>query len=278
MKKRMRVEGGLRWQGKKLTWEKGVGREWRDGGRRGKKKCKQRGGRQGGQGEWRETGGGRGGRKLQGEERQGGRRGQKLQGEEREGGRRGQKLQGEERRGKGEEEAKSCKERRETWEGGRGEKKKLLVNRPNLPDFAEGGTTHSIVVRSYLGYYTGSHQNSAVKRPWARIVLGWVTSREVLVLHPPSFSSFSPPLVCMENKTQGGRREWNGRKENAEDGKGVLDLLCCGGRHNEKHAWNEGPSMKARDKMREQKEALQTFTQLLSLFGTGPTTLRDLPT
>ncbi|KAF8092596.1 hypothetical protein N665_0410s0008 [Sinapis alba] len=26
--------------------------------------------------------------------------------------------------------------------------------------------------------------NSAAKRAWARVVLGWVTSREVLVLHP----------------------------------------------------------------------------------------------
>ncbi|KAF8095148.1 hypothetical protein N665_0339s0018 [Sinapis alba] len=26
--------------------------------------------------------------------------------------------------------------------------------------------------------------NSAVKRAWARVVLGWVTSQEVLVLHP----------------------------------------------------------------------------------------------
>ena len=40
------------------------------------------------------------------------------------------------------------------------------------------------VVRSYLGYYSGSHPNSADKRPWARIVLGWVTSREVLVSYP----------------------------------------------------------------------------------------------
>ena len=46
------------------------------------------------------------------------------------------------------------------------------------------------VVRSYLGYYTGSHQNSAVKRRWARIVLEWVTSREVLVSHPTH--SFRP--------------------------------------------------------------------------------------
>ena len=30
---------------------------------------------------------------------------------------------------------------------------------------------------------TGFHQNSVVKRAWARVVLGWVTSREVLVLH-----------------------------------------------------------------------------------------------
>src|SRR3954471_4706220 len=41
---------------------------------------------------------------------------------------------------------------------------------------------------------TGSHQNSAVKRAWARVVLGWVTSWEVLVLHP----SFLP---CASNRT-----------------------------------------------------------------------------
>ena len=41
------------------------------------------------------------------------------------------------------------------------------------------------VMRSYQGYYTRSHQNSEVKRLWAGIVLGWVTSREVPVLHPP---------------------------------------------------------------------------------------------
>ena len=40
------------------------------------------------------------------------------------------------------------------------------------------------VVRSYLGYYAGSHQNSAAKRPWARIVLPWVTRWEVLVSYP----------------------------------------------------------------------------------------------
>ena len=33
----------------------------------------------------------------------------------------------------------------------------------------------------------GSHQNSEVKRAWARVVLGWVTSWEVLVLHPIFF-------------------------------------------------------------------------------------------
>jgi hypothetical protein len=42
----------------------------------------------------------------------------------------------------------------------------------------------SDVMRSYQGYYTRSHQNSEVKRLWAGIVLGWVTSREVPVLHP----------------------------------------------------------------------------------------------
>jgi hypothetical protein len=58
----------------------------------------------------------------------------------------------------------------------------------------------SDVMRSYQGYYTRSHQNSAVKRLWAGIVLGRVTSREVPVLHPhtlpfsPSLLFFSPPL------------------------------------------------------------------------------------
>ena len=39
-------------------------------------------------------------------------------------------------------------------------------------------------MRSYQHLRTGSHQNSDVKRAWARVVLGWVTSWEVLVLHP----------------------------------------------------------------------------------------------
>src|SRR3954467_8041019 len=39
-------------------------------------------------------------------------------------------------------------------------------------------------MRSYQHGSTGSHQNSEVKRAWARVVLGWVTSWEVLVLHP----------------------------------------------------------------------------------------------
>ncbi|KAF8060274.1 hypothetical protein N665_1221s0004, partial [Sinapis alba] len=34
------------------------------------------------------------------------------------------------------------------------------------------------------GIYRIESHNSAVKRAWARVVLGWVTSREVLVLHP----------------------------------------------------------------------------------------------
>ena len=45
-------------------------------------------------------------------------------------------------------------------------------------------TLYLYVMRSYQGYYTRSHQNSEVKRLWAGIVLGWVTSREVPVLHP----------------------------------------------------------------------------------------------
>ena len=51
------------------------------------------------------------------------------------------------------------------------------------------------MVRSYLGYYAGSHQNSAAKRPWARIVLPWVTRWEVLVSYPFCVSGhgFSTP-------------------------------------------------------------------------------------
>ena len=50
----------------------------------------------------------------------------------------------------------------------------------------------SVVVRSYLGYYAGSHQNSAAKRPWARIVLPWVTRWEVLVSYPFCILHFCP--------------------------------------------------------------------------------------
>lgn len=52
-------------------------------------------------------------------------------------------------------------------------------------------------MRSYQGYYTRSHQNSEVKRLWAGIVLGWVTSREVPVLHPP-FLPFYLPLYTVK--------------------------------------------------------------------------------
>ena len=62
------------------------------------------------------------------------------------------------------------------------------------------------VVRSYLGYCAGSHQTSEAKRLWARIVLEWVTFREVLVTNPPyctfTFFAFtskrdipSPPMI-----------------------------------------------------------------------------------
>ena len=62
-------------------------------------------------------------------------------------------------------------------------------------------TPHLAAVRSYLGYYTGSHQNSAVKRLWAGIVLGWVTSREVPVSHPFCLYLLPPEalnLFCRE--------------------------------------------------------------------------------
>jgi hypothetical protein len=50
-------------------------------------------------------------------------------------------------------------------------------------------TSIMIVMRSYQGYYTRSLQNSEVKHLWAGIVLGWVTPREVPVLHPFCFFS-----------------------------------------------------------------------------------------
>ena len=56
-------------------------------------------------------------------------------------------------------------------------------------------------MRSYQGYYTRSHQNSEVKRLWAGIVLGWVTSREVPVLHPFSKNLENIfPLNCFSQK------------------------------------------------------------------------------
>ena len=40
------------------------------------------------------------------------------------------------------------------------------------------------------------HQNSAVKRVWARVVLGWVTSWEVLVLHPFLLNTYKKKSCC----------------------------------------------------------------------------------
>ena len=57
------------------------------------------------------------------------------------------------------------------------------------------------VVRSYLGYYAGSHQNSAAKRPWARIVLPWVTRWEVLVSYPTLL--FLPPTPFASSSLEG---------------------------------------------------------------------------
>ena len=52
-------------------------------------------------------------------------------------------------------------------------------------------------MRSYQGYYTRSHQNSEVKRLWAGIVLGWVTSREVPVLHPVLNFKLKCPILAV---------------------------------------------------------------------------------
>ena len=45
-------------------------------------------------------------------------------------------------------------------------------------------------MRSYQHQCIGSYQNSAVKPALARLVLGWMTSRKVLVLHPSFFLVF----------------------------------------------------------------------------------------
>ena len=55
-------------------------------------------------------------------------------------------------------------------------------------------------VRSYQHKCTGSHQNSEVKRVWARVVLRWVSSWDVLVLHPPLYTKcFAPCDVDPSN-------------------------------------------------------------------------------
>ena len=62
-------------------------------------------------------------------------------------------------------------------------------------------------LRSNQRQCTGSHQNSVVKRAWPRVVLGWVTSWEVLLLYPlfafcinldlPSLAERSPPFLVI---------------------------------------------------------------------------------
>ncbi|KAF8060272.1 hypothetical protein N665_1221s0002 [Sinapis alba] len=47
----------------------------------------------------------------------------------------------------------------------------------------------SVLGREYT--ISETPQNHQVKRGWARVVLGWVTSREVLVLHPFLFFFFN---------------------------------------------------------------------------------------
>ena len=63
-------------------------------------------------------------------------------------------------------------------------------------------------MRSYQGYYTRSHQNSEVKRLWAGIVLGWVTSREVPVLHP--FWSYFEKNNSLTRAGGRGQSKWKG--------------------------------------------------------------------
>ncbi|MED6214879.1 hypothetical protein PIB30_107713 [Stylosanthes scabra] len=52
--------------------------------------------------------------------------------------------------------------------------------------------------RAYDDFVRIHWQNSAVKRAWARVVLGWVTSWEVLVLHLFFSTSFLPVLPAAD--------------------------------------------------------------------------------
>ena len=58
-----------------------------------------------------------------------------------------------------------------------------------IRDEAGGNMTDAIIpaLKQWI------HLNSEVKRAWARVVLGWVTSWEVLVLHSLFHYFFAPP-------------------------------------------------------------------------------------
>ncbi|KAK9110094.1 hypothetical protein Sjap_018154 [Stephania japonica] len=60
-----------------------------------------------------------------------------------------------------------------------------------------------------------SHQNFAVKRAWARVVLGWVTSREVLN------SSVVPDSLNLCTYPSGRKFESGGRKTGLREPDGV---------------------------------------------------------
>ncbi|MED6178525.1 hypothetical protein PIB30_108489, partial [Stylosanthes scabra] len=87
-----------------------------------------------------------------------------------------------------------------------------------------------MIVRSYQHQCTGSHQNSAVKRAWARVVLGWVTSWEVLVLHFFFSTSFLPVLSTADprpgSSAPAGRA--SGRAGLHGEEMGPARPLCCG--------------------------------------------------
>ncbi|KAK9155979.1 hypothetical protein Sjap_003459 [Stephania japonica] len=88
--------------------------------------------------------------------------------------------------------------------------------------FSKSGTTELF---QHEG--TGSHQNSAVKRAWPRVVLGWVTSWEVLD------SSVVPDSLNLCTYPSGRRFESRGRKTDLAEPDGVGGVMapwltsCC---------------------------------------------------
>ena len=85
-------------------------------------------------------------------------------------------------------------------------------------------------MRSYQHQCIRSYQNSAVKRSWTRVVLGWVTSKKVLVLNPSFFL-----LKMYDSRTfRPWRQTWHvipfrksQRELSDEWGRKIEFFFCC---------------------------------------------------